>query len=97
VRFIAEKIRSKAQIRDNLSAVPELGNNWVRVNGYKAANGSSYDETTSTLDAMTNFNSTNKTCTTACHLWEAGRVDKVPVNWTGGEIMCIDCHTRLPK
>lgn len=97
VRFIAQKIRSKAQIRDNLAAVPELGNNWVRVNGYKGANGLSYDETTSTLDVMTNFNSTDKTCTTACHLWEAGRVDKVPVQWTGGSIMCIDCHTRLPK
>ena len=97
VRFIAQKIRSKAQIRESLSAFPELGNNWTRVNGYKASTGQSYDETPDTLFNMTSFNSTNKTCTTACHLWEAGRVDKVPVQWTGGSIQCVDCHTRLPK
>jgi len=106
VRFIAEKIRSKAQIREKLSAVPELGNNWVRVGGYKAASGTSYDESPDTLanlakpvgqGGLGGFDPGNKTCQISCHLWEAGRVDKIPAKWDGGAIMCIDCHTRLPQ
>ncbi len=97
VVFFNQKVRSKAQIRDKLSDVPELGNNWTRVNGYKANDGISFDEQPNTLDNMATWNSTDKTCTVSCHLWETGRVDKVPVKWDGGAIMCIDCHSRLPK
>ena len=44
-----------------------------------------------------------RTCLVSCHLWEKGRVDKYPVHWDDNSIhgpqpiMCIDCHTRLPK
>jgi hypothetical protein len=43
------------------------------------------------------WNSADQTCQISCHLWEAGRVDKVPSQWHSGSVMCIDCHTRLPK
>ena len=97
IRFFDQKVRSKAQLRDNLTNVPELGNNWVRKNGYKAPDGSSYDEQPDVLYNMATWNSEDKTCLVSCHLWEAGRVDKVPAKWDGGAIMCIDCHSRLPK
>ena len=105
--FLAEKTRSKAQVRDNLSDVPELADNWVRVNGYKQADGSSYEEPPQTLAAMASmhggWNSGDKTCMISCHLWESGRVDKYPVDWIDNSrygaqtLMCIDCHSRLPK
>lgn len=47
-----------------------------------------------------------KTCLVACHLWESGRVDKIIPHWVNDSqanptvserLMCIDCHTRLPK
>ncbi|MHB1398369.1 MAG: CxxxxCH/CxxCH domain c-type cytochrome [Trichloromonadaceae bacterium] len=97
VKFFDQKVRSKAQLRDDLKDVPELANNWKRVGGYKAATGLSYDELPKILSEMATWNSADKTCTVACHLWEANRVDKVPVKWDGGPIMCIDCHTRLPR
>lgn len=97
VKFFDQKVRSKAQLRDDLKDVPELANNWKRVGGYKAATGLSYDEQPDILSNMATWNSADKTCTVACHLWEANRVDKVPAKWDGGAIMCIDCHTRLPK
>ena len=107
VVFVSEKIRSKAQVRDELMDVPELSENWVRVNGYKVNDGSSYDEQPQTLDAMATmhggWDAPSKTCMISCHLWEAGRVDKYPAHWINNSIhgpqpiMCIDCHTRLPK
>jgi predicted CxxxxCH...CXXCH cytochrome family protein len=96
VVFFNQKVRSKAQLRDDLADVPEIGNNWTRVGGYKALDGSSYDEQPDTLDNMGIWDSIDQTCQISCHLWEAGRVDKVPSQWHGGTVMCIDCHTRLP-
>jgi hypothetical protein len=113
-----EKVRSKAQVRDELLDVPELSINWTRNNGYKAPDGSSYDESPTTLfdyvggdgtynaTTMYGYNSTTMNCQISCHLWEDGRVDKYPVHWVDNSrwgddsskhIMCIDCHTRLPK
>jgi predicted CxxxxCH...CXXCH cytochrome family protein len=132
VRFFDEKVRSKAQVRNEnaytvdsdgeagWTKTSELTNNWVRFNGFKALDGSSYDEQPDTLHNMAtayyaaenpgdptpeeNYYSTaEKTCMISCHLWEAGRVDKAPVHWvdnaTDGSapLMCIDCHSRLPK
>jgi hypothetical protein len=107
VVFVDEKIRSKAQLRDDIADVPEVTNNWSRVNNYKQNDGSSYDESPDTLRNMATayggWNSTEKTCMISCHLWEAGRVDKYPIDWIDNSIhgpqpiMCIDCHTRLPK
>jgi predicted CxxxxCH...CXXCH cytochrome family protein len=112
VKFFDKKVRSKAQVRDELPYAPgtptaawtniaELNLNWTRYNGYKANNGSSYDEQPLPLDQMAaaqgGWNSADKTCQISCHLWEANRVDKIPAKWDGGAILCIDCHTRLPK
>jgi hypothetical protein len=107
VAFVPENIRSKAQVRDDLLEVPELSDNWSRIGGYKVNDGSSYDEQPDTLAniaaAYGGWNSTDKTCMISCHLWEIGRVDKYPVDWIDNSIhgpqpiMCIDCHTRLPK
>jgi predicted CxxxxCH...CXXCH cytochrome family protein len=107
VVFVNEAIRSKAQVRDELMDVPELSENWTRVGVYKANDGSSYDEQPKTLDQMAvdhgGWDAPSKTCTISCHLWEAGRVDKYPVHWIDNSrygaqtLMCIDCHTRLPK
>ncbi len=134
VVFMAEKVRSKAQVRDDLFDVPELANNWVRHDAdgdgntvtdpddYKAADGASFDESPDTLANMAadygGWTTTDvvrysgqpeemtqpaRTCLISCHLWEKGRVDKYPVHWDDNSIhgtqpiMCIDCHTRLPK
>ncbi|NJC88034.1 MAG: CxxxxCH/CxxCH domain-containing protein [Desulfuromonas sp.] len=101
IQFVDAKIRSKAQVRDDLFNVPELSNNWTRMNTYKKNDGSSYDEQPQTLRAMATtlggWNAADKSCQISCHLWEGGRVDKYPVQWEGGAIICIDCHTRLPK
>lgn len=97
VVFFPQTVRTKAQLRDDLADVAEISNNWSRVNNYKASDGSSYDEQTDTLANLSSWTAGDKTCTTSCHLWEASRVDKVPINWEAGSITCIDCHTRLPK
>jgi hypothetical protein len=125
VVFTNDKIRSKAQVRDDIFDVPELTNNWVRMNSYKLPDGSSYDESPDTLanmsanyggwtdTAVTRYSGQPEemtqpagTCLISCHLWEKGRVDKQPVYWyensrhnpdTSKHLMCIDCHTRLPK
>ena len=122
VVFFNEIVRSKAQVRDDLLDVSEIANNWARVNGYKAADGSSYDVQPDTLanlaSSMGGWTTTDvtvyagqpeemtqpaRTCLISCHLWEAGRVDKSPVHWEdnahdgSAPLMCIDCHTRLPK
>jgi len=122
VVFMAEKVRSKAQVRDDLFDVLELSNNWTRTNSYKQADGSSFDESPDTLANLAasygGWTTTDvvryaglpeemtqpaRTCLVSCHLWEKGRVDKYPVHWDDNSIhgpqpiMCIDCHTRLPK
>ncbi len=101
VQFVNEKIRSKAQVRNNLTDVPELSNNWVRMNLYKRNDGSSYDEQPDTLRALAGvqggWNGTDKSCQISCHLWESDRGDKHPAIWNGGTFICTDCHTRLPK
>lgn len=115
VKFFNEKVRSKAQIRDGKvydPAVPtaewtnveELKIAWVRHNGYKRADGASYDESPDTLlnsGVYNNTNPANPTCIVTCHLMNQNlvdtRLDKEPVGWTDGGRMCIDCHTRLPR
>jgi predicted CxxxxCH...CXXCH cytochrome family protein len=93
VVFMREKVRSKAQVRDELLDVPELSINWERQNGYKAPDGSSYDEAPTTLfdyvggdgsyntTTMYGYNPATMTCQISCHLWEDNRVDKYPVHW----------------
>ncbi len=120
VRFFNQKVRSKAQLRDivpdipgansNWTEIPELRQSWVRINGYKADDGSSYDESPDTLlntgifdngSGANGGTAANPTCLVSCHLINQtisdGNLDKEPVGWADGGRMCIDCHTRLPK
>ena len=121
VQFFKQKIRSKAQVRDELlynSATPtsfwtdieELNQSWIRTNGYKADDGSSYDESPDTLYNTGVFDNgsgsiggsaANPTCLVSCHLINQtiadNSLDKEPVGWADEGRMCIDCHTRLPK
>ncbi|WP_305042337.1 CxxxxCH/CxxCH domain c-type cytochrome [Geoalkalibacter sp.] len=120
VRFFNQKVRSKAQLRDivpdlpgpnpDWTEIPELQQSWVRVNGYKAADGSSYDESPDTLYNTGIFDNgageiggtpANPTCLVSCHLTNKflsdNNLDKDPVGWSSGTRSCIDCHTRLPK
>ena len=125
VSFFNERVRSKAQVHNQLpfneelpadelnpwTDVEELQVNWTRINpnastgtplnGYKPEDGNSYDEQPDTLANMAakwgGWNAADKTCMISCHLWMPDRVDKIPAKWDGGPIICIDCHTRLPK
>ena len=84
VSFAPTVVNSKAQIRDNITAVPELNNSWTRNNGYKAI--SSYDgsKTPASYDAGT------KSCSSiACHNGNA-------VQWGAPNVTCTSCHTSLP-
>ncbi len=105
VQFFPQKVRSKAQLRDDITQIEELNISWNRINGHKASDGSSYDESPDTLDNTAVYDNTtdpaNPTCIVTCHLMNQSlvdnRLDKEPVTWTGGGMMCIDCHTRLPR
>lgn len=121
VLFFNEKLRSKAQVRDGLiynSATPtsdwtdieELSQSWVRYNGYKANDGSSYDESPDTLYNTGIFDNgsgsnggtaDNPTCLVSCHLTNQtisdDNLDKEPAGWADGGQMCSDCHTLLPQ
>ncbi|WP_158414031.1 CxxxxCH/CxxCH domain c-type cytochrome [Geoalkalibacter subterraneus] len=120
VQFFNQKVRSKAQLSDMVPDLPgpnvdwteilELQQSWVRINGYKAADGSSYDESPDTLLSTGLFDNgtgeiggdvANPTCLVSCHLTNKfisdNNLDKEPVGWFDGGRMCIDCHTRLPR
>lgn len=96
IAFVNEKIRSKAQVRDDIADSDEITQNMIRVNGYKAADGSSYDETKQTLFSNGWWVTTDtvrysgqpeeitqpaNTCMVSCHLWKPGHLDKRPVHW----------------
>jgi hypothetical protein len=90
--------------------IEELNQSWIRTNGYKADDGSSYDESPDTLYNTAVFDNglgsiggsaANPTCLVSCHLINQtiadNSLDKEPVGWADEGRMCIDCHTRLPK
>lgn len=84
VSFDSSVVNSKAQVRDNITTVPELNNSWTRNNGYKAA--TSYDgaKTSASFDAGT------KTCSSvACHNGNTAQ-------WGAPNVTCNSCHTSLP-
>ncbi|PLX79549.1 MAG: hypothetical protein C0615_02285, partial [Desulfuromonas sp.] len=87
IAFMNINFKSKAQLRDDITAVTEINNNWTRTNGYKAD--TSYDVASSNLNTD-DFADT--TCTVACH-------NGNDVTWTtpvaGGD--CSKCHTELPQ
>ncbi|MHC4604101.1 MAG: CxxxxCH/CxxCH domain c-type cytochrome [Planctomycetota bacterium] len=81
-------MKSKAQIRDDITTVVELNNNWTRIDAYKQPG--SHDESTDTLTNAAVYNAGSKTCVSvACH---NGNL----VQWGSTEVDCNSCHTALP-
>ena len=87
VAFANINIRSRAQIRNDITAVTELDTYWLRNNGYKAG-ATSHDSSKATLSSTAGFNS--GTCSTvACHNGNS-------VSWNDNSVSCDNCHTGLP-
>jgi predicted CxxxxCH...CXXCH cytochrome family protein len=90
VALDAISVRSKAQLRDDITTVTELDTNWERtVSGvaYKAAG--AFDEAKNALNTATMFDSTTRTCSTiACHNGNS-------INWGAKAFSCDSCHTDL--
>jgi predicted CxxxxCH...CXXCH cytochrome family protein len=86
VSFAGATIRTKAQVRDDITTIPELNLNWTRTNNYKA--GASSHDASKTLLSTATFAS--GTCSAVvCH-------NDNSVSWTAGAISCDKCHTALP-
>lgn len=87
VNFISPfYVKSKAQVRDDIQSVEELGNYWNRANGYKNADGSSYDWTT-----VSPSYTAGSCISVACH-------QGTPMEWRAqGPLLCAACHKGLPQ
>jgi predicted CxxxxCH...CXXCH cytochrome family protein len=85
VVFADVLVKSKAQVRDDITTVTELNNNWTRTGGYKAAG--AYDQANNSLNTAT-WNGT--TCSSiACH-------NGITTTWSS-TLTCTGCHTRVPQ
>jgi len=82
VSFAPGTVLSKAQLRDNITSVAELNNNWTRTNGYKSAISSDVSKATPTY-------SSGSCSSVSCHNGNA-------VSWNAGSLSCKACHTTLP-
>jgi predicted CxxxxCH...CXXCH cytochrome family protein len=88
VAFQGVQVRSKAQVRDDITTVTELNTSWTRISGYKAAG--SNDQANNALNTGTMFNSETRTCSTiACHNGNS-------ITWGAKGIGCNSCHNELP-
>lgn len=89
VTFASVTISSKAQIRDNITTVSELNNNWLRnADSYKTGL-TPYDTSSDTLDATSVWDGNGKTCSNiACH-------NGNQATWNSSPISCGSCHTSL--
>jgi predicted CxxxxCH...CXXCH cytochrome family protein len=87
-------VKSKAQIRDaSFSLYSAAGGYWTRINGYKLANGSSFDQAKANSAAW-GYTAGGTCSNIACHNLDATR----SVNWTtdnGKAAQCSMCHTNL--
>ena len=80
--------KSKAQLRDDITTVPELDTSWTRTNGYKGAGGTSYD---TAKTAGPTYNTGTLSCSTVdCHNGNAA-------TWTDSNVNCMYCHTSMPQ
>lgn len=86
VAFEPLVVKSKAQVRDDISGVAELSSNWTRTT-YKLAG--SADTAVSALNTGLDYAAGTKTCTVACHNGNS-------VTWSAVNITCNSCHTSLP-
>jgi len=77
-------LKSRAQVRNDITTVSELNSNWSRTNGYKATD--SYDASTTTPSY------TGGAClSTACH-------NGTPMQWgQAGPLSCNACHKGLAQ
>jgi predicted CxxxxCH...CXXCH cytochrome family protein len=82
VVFGGFSVKSKAQVRDNITTVDELNTSWTR---------NSYKTTGSTDTSRRTPSYAGGTCSTVdCHNGNS-------VAWTATNISCKSCHTSLPK
>jgi predicted CxxxxCH...CXXCH cytochrome family protein len=92
VALDAISVKSKAQVRDDITTVADLSESWDRtVSGaaYKALG--AYDSARQALNTGTMFNNTTKTCSAvACHNGNS-------ITWDAGSVSCNRCHTGMPK
>lgn len=82
VVFDGFSVKSRAQVRDNITTVNELNTSWTR-NSYKAAGSTDASKRTPSYSGGT--------CSTVdCHNGNS-------VGWTATNVSCKSCHTGLPK
>jgi len=86
VEFNKVKVKSRAQMRDDINKVSDLAATWSRVNGYKQAG--SYDESKQLLNTATMWNAPTQTCTPVCH-------NGNPLTWSAPSD-CSNCHKGFP-
>jgi len=82
-------VKSKAQLRDDITTVTELDESWNRQVGYKVTG--AYDAADNALSTATMYSSSNNTCSTvACHNGNTAV-------WGDSGVDCTYCHSELPK
>ncbi len=87
VSFAAIQIKSRPQLRDDITSVASLSTYWQRTNNYKAG-ATSYDQSRATLAATAGY--AGGSCSTvACH-------NGFTVNWTD-TVTCDGCHNNVPQ
>ncbi|RJR19578.1 MAG: CxxxxCH/CxxCH domain-containing protein [Nitrospiraceae bacterium] len=90
VDFAPVMVRSRAQIRDDITKVSELDTYWQRNNGYKQGV-NSYDSSKATLSSESTYNSGTQTCSTvSCH-------NGIDIKWNTNISSCSACHLDLPR
>ncbi|RJQ43512.1 MAG: CxxxxCH/CxxCH domain-containing protein [Nitrospiraceae bacterium] len=88
INFANVIIRSKAQIRDDITTVTELNTYWQRNNGYKQG-ASSYDSSKATLASQATYS--NGTCSNvSCH-------NGFDITWNTNISTCAACHQDVPR
>ena len=90
VALNAVSVKSKAQLRDDITTATELNESWDRTAsgvGYKAAG--AYDQANSPLSTATGYNATYKSCASiACHNGNSAE-------WSDTGMSCSYCHSDL--
>ena len=97
ISFGAIQVKSRAQIRNNITNVPDVTRNWTRSGAtgtdYKISG--SYDQARSTLSATAFYNSANHTCSNvACH--NASSLTDSVWWYQPATVTCNSCHSTLP-
>lgn len=89
ITFASITVRSKAQVRDDITTVTELNSNWTRGSfGYKT-DSNSHDES-QPAKALNNSSYTSGSCSNVvCH-------NSHSVTWGDTSVSCNTCHTALP-